>query len=63
MAPNHTNQIFVKVPDAHLEQIQQEFGYSYDCRVDENHSVVRFCTGWATNEVHVEALISMIGSL
>lgn len=63
VAPNHTNQIFVKIPDVHLEQIKQEFGYCYDCHADESHSVVRFCTGWATNEAHVEELISMIDSL
>lgn len=63
VAPNHTNQIFVKMPDTHLEQLKQEFGYSYDHRVDATHSVVRFCTSWATLESNVEALINEINNL
>ncbi len=60
VAPNHTNQIFVEIPDGHLEQIQKEFGYCYDHRSDEKHSVVRFCTSWATREEQVDALIQLI---
>lgn len=63
VAPNRTNQIFVKVPDAHLEKLKGEFGYSYDHRVDETHSVVRFCTSWATLESNVDALIGAIEGL
>ncbi len=62
-APNHTNQIFVKMPDAHLEKLRKDFGYSYDHRADEAHSVVRFCTGWATLECNVDALIDAINGL
>lgn len=63
VAPNHTNQIFVKLPDAHLEHLQKEFGYSYDHRVDEGHSVVRFCTSWATEEANVKALVAAVEAL
>ena len=60
MAPNHTNQIFVVMPDAHLEVLREHFGFSYDHRADAEHSVVRFCTSWATAEGNVDALIAMI---
>jgi len=63
LAPNHTNQIFVVMPDEALEQLGAEFGYSYDHRVDEKRSVVRFCTSWATTEENVEKLIAAIESL
>lgn len=63
VAPNHTNQIFVKMPDAHLEVLGRNFGYSYDHRADEEHSVVRFCTSWATLECNVDALIDSIEGL
>ncbi len=63
VAPNHTNQIFVVMPDAHLDQLRENFGFSYDHRVDESHSVVRFCTGWATTEENVEALIQAVKAL
>lgn len=58
IAPNRTNQIFVKLPDTHLEAISSEFAFSYDHRADETHSVVRFCTSWATKEENVEKLIT-----
>lgn len=60
VAPNHTNQIFVIMPDAHLDALREHFGFSYDHRVDAEHSVVRFCTSWATEERNVDALIAMI---
>lgn len=63
IAPNRTNQIFVKIPDMHLECLKQEFGYCYDHRADEVHSVVRFCTSWATKETDVDALIAAIEAL
>lgn len=61
--PNRTNQIFVIMPDEHLEKLGQKFGFSYDHRVDESHSAVRFCTSWATTEENVEALVKEIADL
>ena len=63
LAPNRTNQIFVIVPDAHLAKISEQFEYSYDQRIDATHSCVRFCTGWATKEENVDALIRCVEKL
>ena len=63
LVPNRTNQIFVIMPDAHLQKLSEKFGYSYDHRVDATHSAVRFCTSWATKEENVEALIQSIQEL
>ena len=63
LAPNRTNQIFVIVPDAHLTKISEQFEYSYDQRIDATHSCVRFCTGWATKEENVDALIRCVEKL
>lgn len=60
LAPNRTNQIFVQIPDEDLKRLGERFGYSYDHRVDETHSVVRFCTSWATKEENVDALIAAL---
>ena len=60
VAPNHTNQIFVVMPDEHLARLKENFGFSYDHRVDDAHSVVRFCTSWATKEESVEALMRAV---
>lgn len=62
-APNHTNQIFVEMPDGDLERLAERFVYSYDRRTDDTHSCVRFCTSWATKAENVEELIRAIGNL
>lgn len=63
LVENRTNQIFVILPDAHLRKLEEKFGISYDHRVDEKHSAVRFCTSWATKEENVEALSAAIAGL
>ncbi len=63
LVPNHTNQIFVILPDADLEKLAVDFGFCYDHRVDETHSAVRFCTSWATKEENVDALVRSICGL
>ncbi|MCM1092138.1 MAG: low specificity L-threonine aldolase [Butyrivibrio sp.] len=63
VAPNHTNQIFVVMPDEHLARLKENFGFSYDHRIDEAHSVVRFCTSWATKEESVGALVRAVKEL
>lgn len=63
LVPNRTNQIFVILPDEDLTKLEEQFGISYDHRVDETHSAVRFCTSWATTEANVDALIVAIGNI
>lgn len=63
LAENRTNQIFPILPDEHLERLGKDFGYCYQERVDETHSAVRFCTGWATREENVDALIAAVEAL
>ncbi len=63
LAPNRTNQIFVVMPDAHLERLAERFEFSYDHRMDEEHSCVRFCTSWATKEEDAEELIRWVETL
>lgn len=54
---NTTNQLFPILPDEKLSRLKEKYGYSYQFRVDEKHSVVRFCTSWATKKEAVEELI------
>ena len=51
-----TNQIFVIIPDRVLDEIAKNFTFSLECRVDEEHRAVRFCTSWATKQENVDAL-------
>lgn len=58
-----TNQQFPILPDAHLAALKEKYAYSYQQRVDETHSAVRFCTSWATREEDVDALIRDVQAL
>lgn len=58
LVENTTNQIFPILPDEKLEKLREKYGFSYQERVDETHSAVRFCTSWATKEEDVDRLIA-----
>lgn len=58
LVESRTNQIFVIMPDSVLNTLSEKYSYSYDHRIDETHSAVRFCTSWATTEDAVDQLIS-----
>lgn len=58
-----TNQIFPILPDDLLAKLKENFTFSEQLRVDENHRAVRFCTSWATNEDAVEALCAELKKL
>jgi len=57
LVENRTNQIFPILPDDFLETLQKKYTFSYECRIDNKHSAVRFCTSWATKEENIDALI------
>jgi len=50
-----SNQLFPILPDALLEKLAEKYVYTYQCRVDESHSAVRFCTSWATDAASVDS--------
>ena len=54
--PGNTNQIFPILPNALLDKLAPDFTFVRMDRVDANHTVVRFCTSWATSEEAVDAL-------
>ena len=56
-ADSKTNQQFVIVPNKKLHEIIEKYGYDYQKPYDENSSVVRFCTSWATKEENVLELL------
>ena len=56
-ANSPTNQQFVIVSDEKLKELDEKYSYEYQMRYNETHSVVRFCTSWATKEEHVRQLI------
>ncbi|MBR5291811.1 MAG: aminotransferase class I/II-fold pyridoxal phosphate-dependent enzyme [Clostridia bacterium] len=58
-----TNQIFVIVPNNAVEKLNKKYVSSNNGPYDENHTVLRFCTSWATNPADVEELIEDIKAL
>ena len=55
-----TNQLFVVLENTKMERLMQSVCFSFWERVDEDHTVVRFATSWATEEQEVDALISLL---
>ncbi|MEG1525383.1 MAG: aminotransferase class I/II-fold pyridoxal phosphate-dependent enzyme [Clostridia bacterium] len=58
-----TNQIFPILPKSILAELDKSFIYSFWQPYDETHSVVRFCTSWATDPAQVDALLKTLRSL
>lgn len=55
-----TNQIFFVISNEKLKELEQRVSYSYWEPVDEEKSVIRLCTSWATKKEDVEALIALL---
>ena len=56
-----TNQQFPILSDDAIAKLGEKFSYSYQQRMDADHSAVRLCTSWATREEDVDALVTAIG--
>ncbi len=59
-APTESNQIFPLLPNTMIKILQGKYGFYVWEKADENHSVIRLVTSWATNEKQVDSLISDI---
>ena len=55
-----TNQIFVILDNGKLEQLKKEVVFSFWEKKDEDHTVVRFATSWATRMEDVEKLAALL---
>ncbi|WP_427050743.1 threonine aldolase family protein [Paenibacillus sp. TC-CSREp1] len=55
-----TNQQFPILPDSLLEQLSNQYTFTFWEKVDASRSAVRFCTSWATRVENVDALTSDI---
>lgn len=63
LVENNTNQQFVILPDHVLTQLDANYTYDYQKRIDATHSAVRFCTSWCTQPAAVEQLINDLKQL
>ena len=55
-----TNQQFPILPNDVMDKLGEKYAFSFWEKVDENHTCVRFCTSWATDESNVDKLIEDI---
>lgn len=51
-----TNQQFLILENQEMERLKEEVNFSFWETLDENHTIVRFATSWATTKEDVEAL-------
>lgn len=55
---SYSNQLFVIFTDDKIKELEKNFLFEKQERVDETHTCVRFVTSWATTEEAVKALIA-----
>ena len=55
-----TNQQFIILENSKYEELKKEVCMSFWCKYDDNHTVVRFCTSWATTEGKLEELDKLL---
>ena len=55
-----TNQQFVILPNAVLDELRKNFGFSYSGAQPGDCAAVRFCTSWATTEENIDRLLAAI---
>lgn len=56
-----TNQLFPIMPNIHLKELSKEFRFIIDHKIDDNYSVIRLVTSWASSEESVTRLCEFIG--
>lgn len=55
-----TNQVFVILENRKMEQLKKDVVFSFWEKKDEDHTVVRFATSWATRMEDVEKLAALL---
>ncbi len=58
-----TNQQFLLLTDEQLERLKHEVSFSFWEKPDEDHTVIRLATSWATTKEQVDELIEVICNL
>ena len=58
-----TNQQFPILPNSWYNALSEKYAMTLTAKPDAEHTVVRFCTSWATRNEDVDALLADIASL
>lgn len=59
-APTDSNQVFPVLPDALLDSLRQQFDFHTWQQREDEHTVVRLVTSWATDADQVERLVAAL---
>lgn len=55
-----TNQIFIVLDNSKMAELKKSVSFGFWEKLDENHTVVRFASSWATTDEMVERLIELL---
>lgn len=55
-----TNQQFIVLNNTVMKKLQQKVAFSFWEKIDEEHTIVRFATSWATREADIIKLIGLL---
>ena len=55
-----TNQIFLVLEDEKLKQLEEKVAVSFWEKADDNHTIIRLATSWATKEEEIKELIEIL---
>ena len=55
-----TNQLFIVLENTRMTELAKKVEFGFWEKIDDTHSIVRFCTSWATNGVDVDNLIKIL---
>ena len=55
-----TNQQFIILENRRMERLREQVSFGFWEKYDENHTVVRFATSWATREEDIECLMKLL---
>ena len=58
-----TNQIFFIIDNGKMEKLGQYAVYNFGEKYDATHSIIRFCTSWATTQEDTDKLCQVIKEL
>lgn len=58
-----TNQVFFVIENEKLESLGEKVLYGFLEKYDDSHTVIRFCTSWATTQKDVDSLLEVIRTM
>ena len=58
--PTQSNQIFVVLPNDVIKSLQEKFTFFVMSEIDDQRSMVRLVTSWATDEAMVDGFVRKV---